>query len=310
MLTKEQRLRMLTPPQGKIDVVIDSDTFNEIDDQFAICYALHCPEKMDVKAIYAAPFFNHHSTSPGDGMERSYQEILKLLELSHMQREVYRGSEDYLENEETPRISYAAEDLRVRAMAYTPEKPLYVVALGAITNVASALLMNPAIAERMVVVWLGGHSLEWDSNKEFNMGQDVAAARVVYGSGVPLVMLPCLGVVSSFTISGPELDYWLKGQNDLCEYLAQNTIDEAEVYAKGRVWTRVIWDATAVAWLMNEDERFMRDRLISTPIPEYEHRWTLTEGGPLCRYVYFIRRDALFEDMFTRLRAHGKEAPQ
>lgn len=61
-------------------------------------------------------------------------------------------------------------------MEYTPEKPLYVVAIGAITNVASALLMRPEIKDRMVLVWLGGNSLEWPDNKEFNLFQDVAAA--------------------------------------------------------------------------------------------------------------------------------------
>ena len=36
MLTHEQRLAMLDTPSWPIDIIIDSDTFNEIDDQFAI----------------------------------------------------------------------------------------------------------------------------------------------------------------------------------------------------------------------------------------------------------------------------------
>ncbi len=301
MLTEKQRLSLLETPRGMVDVVIDTDAYNEIDDQFAVAYALRRPDKLNVRAIYAAPFLNHRSTSPADGMERSYQEIMKLLALTGETRDVYRGSDRYLPDEATPVLSPAAEDLSRRAMGYSPEKPLYVVALGAITNVASALLINPAIADRIVVVWLGGHALEWPDNREFNMQQDVAGARVVYQSGAPLVMLPCCGVVSAFATTGPELNHWLRGRNALCDYLVQNTVEEAESYAKGRVWSRVIWDVTAVAWLLNDGDCFMWGKLISTPVPECDHHWRITTDAPKCRYICAIHRDALFGDLFRRL---------
>ena len=84
------------------------------------------------------------------------------------------------------------------------KRQLYVIAIGAITNVSSALIMNPAIRDRIVLIWLGGHALNWPNNKEFNLYQDVAGARIVFGCCVPLVQLPCMGVVSAFTTSGPE----------------------------------------------------------------------------------------------------------
>ena len=87
----------------------------------------------------------------------------------------------------------------------------------------------------------------------------------------------------------------------MCDYLVQNTISEAERYAAGHVWSRVIWDVTAVGWLMNSDNRLMQDKLIPTPVPEYDHRWAMNPEGKLCRYVYSIKRDALFEDLFLRL---------
>lgn len=305
MLTTGQRLTMLEIPSGVIDVVIDSDTYNEIDDQFAISYALLSPERCNVQAIYAAPFFNHRSTSPADGMERSYQEIKRLLKLLNQKVRSFKGADSYLPDEETPVVSAASKDLARRAMKYSPEKPLYVVALGVITNVASALLLKPEIADRIVVVFLGGHSLDWPQNSEFNMRQDVAAARVVYGSGAPLVMLPCLGVVSTFTTTGPELDYWLRGKNPLCDFLIKNTVDEVKTYAEGKVWSRVLWDVTAVGWLLNDEHRFMHTRLIPTPIPEYDHHWGSAPLNPLCRYVYHINRDALLGDLFRKLTMGG-----
>jgi len=307
MLTTAQRLSMLDIPQGIIDVVIDSDTYNEIDDQFAISYALLSPERCSVQAIYAAPFLNHRSTSPADGMEKSYQEIQRLLALLGKDTPYFRGAPEYLPDEETHVRSAAAKDLAQRAMNYSPEKPLYVVALGAITNVASALLLNPAIADRIVIAFLGGHALDWPQNQEFNLGQDVAAGRVVYSSGAPLIMLPCLGVVSTFTTTGPELDYWLRGKNPLCDFLVKNTVDEVKTYAEGKVWSRVLWDVTAVGWLLNDEHRFLHSRLIPTPVPEYDHHWGSAPLNPLCRYVYHVNRDALLGDLFAKLVKGGME---
>ena len=52
-------------------MVLDTDTYNEIDDQFALVYALLCPEKLNVEAVYAALFTNDRSTGPGDGWRRA-----------------------------------------------------------------------------------------------------------------------------------------------------------------------------------------------------------------------------------------------
>ena len=300
-MTNEQRIKNLSVPQGKIDVVLDTDAYNEIDDQYAISYLLRSKEKLDTKAIYAAPFHNENSTGPKNGMEKSYDEILKLLELLGENKEVFRGSESFLSDENTPVISPAAKDLADRANSYSPEKPLYVVAIGAITNVASAILLNPAVAENTVVVWLGGHALHFHDTREFNMFQDVAAARVVMKSGVPLVLLPCMGVVSSFTISKPEIEYWLKGKSALADHLADYTVEVADSYAKGTAWTRCIWDVTAVAWLLNDSNRFMMSRLEHTPIPTYDNYYANNPNGHFMNYVYYIRRDALMTDLIRKI---------
>lgn len=300
-MTNEQRLKNLAVPEGKIDVVLDTDTYNEIDDQFALAYLLRSDDKLDTKAIYAAPFFNQHSESPADGMEKSYEEIKKVLSLMGEERRVFKGSDRYLPDESTPVPSPAAEDLIERARLYSPEKPLYVVAIGAITNVASALIKAPEIAENIVIVWLGGNARHYHDTKEFNMQQDIAAARVVMNSGTPFVQLPCMGIVSTFTVSAPELEYWLKDKNPLADYLARNTIKEAEAYASGKPWTRVIWDVTAVAWLINDKNRFMLSRTEKTRLPSYDHHYEEKDTGTDMRYVYHIWRDTLMEDLVNKL---------
>lgn len=258
-------------------------------------------DKLHLKALYAAPFDNRNVSGPAEGMERSYQEILHLLKLMKREVPVFRGSDAFLMNETTPVPSPVADDLVERAMQYTWENPLYVVAIGAITNIASALIVKPEIADRIVVVWLGGHTPEWPSNAEFNLRQDVAAGRVVLGSGAPLVLLPCLGVVHAFITTEPELNYWLRGKNELCDYLIDHTVETANTYARGKVWSRPIWDVTAIGWLLNGQDRFMLDKLIPTPIPEYDHHYAVDPRRPLCRMVYYIKRDALMGDLFDAL---------
>ena len=303
-MTNEQLLKNLQVPAGPIDVVLDTDTYNEIDDQFALSYLLRSGEKLTVKALCAAPFFNENSTSPEDGMERSYREIFNLLHLA--EREdlnpiVFKGSRTYLPDEHTPVDSPAARELVRLARGYSPEKPLFVVAIGAITNVASALLMDPAITDNVVIVWLGGHALEWPETGEFNMMQDVAAARVVFGSGAPVVQLPCMGVVDHFYATGPELRYWLGGKNALCDYLVAHTEEAANAYAAGKVWSRVIWDVTAVGWLLNDSNRLMEGRIIPAPLPQYDNHYSIDfTRHPSC-YVWCIHRDALMQDLIEKL---------
>ncbi|GHV14036.1 hypothetical protein FACS189491_09830 [Spirochaetia bacterium] len=295
-------LRRLRKPAGPVDVVIDTDTYNEIDDQFALAYLIKSGEKLRLKGIYAAPFFNQNSLSPEDGMEKSYNEIFNVLAL--MKREdlkalVKRGSGRYLPSETEAVDSPAARALAELAMKYSEDKPLYVIAIGAITNVASAILLKPEIKDRIVIVWLGGQALHWPDNKEFNLFQDVAAARIVFGCGAAVVQLPCMGVVSAFAASGPELEYWLRGKNELCDYLVDVTTKAAIHDSGDPAWTRPIWDVTAVAWLLDGD--YMLDRLEHSPIPQYDHHYSFDNRRHFIRYVYHINRDKLFEALFKKL---------
>ena len=298
-------MKNLERPKGKIDVVLDTDAYNEIDDQFAISYMLTYPEKLNVRGITAAPFLNEKSSSPADGMEKSYDEILKLLKLARkegMADIVYKGSTEYLPDEKTPVDSPAARFLAELANEYSPERPLYIAAIGAITNVASAFLMNPAMAENCVVVWLGGNaeSSPWQAS-EFNMMQDIAAARVIFGSGVPLVMLPCMGVVNVFATCRWELEHFLSGRGPLCDYLAKNTIQEAERVSAWKAWTRPIWDVTAIAWLVDENNMFMLEEKRPRFMPTYDKKYEYDRERGEFVYVYHIYRDALFTDLFGRL---------
>lgn len=303
-MTQIQLLKNLEVPNRRVDAVLDTDAFNEIDDQFAAAYLLRMPERVRVMGMTAAPFLNARSTSPADGMEKSYQELQKILTLAgrtDLLNRTFRGSDRFLPDETTPVQSDAAAYLAELSASYTAQEPLYIVAIGAITNVASAFLLRPEMKDCTVVVWLGGHSRAWIDTREFNMTQDVAAARVIFGCGVPLVQLPCIGVVDRFLTTRYELEHWLGGKNALCDYLVRNTVEEAEKYASGTPWSRVIWDVTAVAWLVNDNDRFLHTRLVPAPIPEYDDRYADAPERHLMRVADRVDRDTLFADLVRRL---------
>jgi inosine-uridine nucleoside N-ribohydrolase len=295
---RDALLARLEPPTGPVSMVLDTDTYNEIDDQFAVVYSL-LSDNLDVEAIYAAPFFNHRSEGPGDGMHRSYAEIMRLLERMGIEGQpVYHGSERYLGAPETPVHSAAAEDLIARAMA-PRDGPLYVLAIGAITNVASAILLEPAIVDRIVVVWLGGNPLYWPHSREFNLRQDVPAARVVFDCGAAVVHIPCRLVAEQLRTTLPEMFHYVKGRGAIGDYLYRIYEDFAEDhYAR----SKVIWDISTVAYL--NDPSWVPTEVRPSPVLLDDTTWGLVEEGrhPF-RTATEVHRDAVFGDLYRKLAA-------
>jgi purine nucleosidase len=302
-LTPEFLHQRLEPPQKPIRMVLDTDTYNEIDDQFAVAYALLSPEKIRIEAIYAAPFKNDRSDGPGDGMEKSYAEILRLLErLNHKPADfAYRGSTTYLTGRQSPESSPAAQDLIARALASPEDDPLYVAAIGAITNVASAILLEPEIIRRIVIVWLGGqpHSLHFAS--EFNLMQDPRASQTIFDCGAPLVQIPCLGVSSHLLTTVPELEGALKGRNPISDFLFERFCEYHEDHF---AWAKEIWDISALAYLLDSD--WVPSRITPSPILTDDLTWQQPPGGRhAVREAWFVKRNPIFRDLFLKLQRSG-----
>ena len=298
-LSESQRITMLQPPVKKpVSMVLDTDTYNEIDDQFAVVYALISPE-LQVEAIYAAPFKNIRSSSPGDGMGKSYEEILRVLGKLGISPAAFafKGSRNFIADVTKPEKSPAALDLIMRAKKHSPQNPLYVVAVGAISNVANALLLDPSILPHIVVVWLGGNGHHWPHQREFNYRQDLKAARVIFDSGVPFVQLPCTPIVTHFTTTVPEMEKDVGGQGAIGDYLLEIFKDYREDHFG---WSKVLWDMTAVAWVINA--RWLPSDLVHSPIVTDNYTFSFDQSRHLIRVVNFIKRDPIYRDFFTKLK--------
>lgn len=303
-ISEGQRIEMLKHPDSKpVRMVLDTDTGNEIDDQFALVYALISPE-LDVQAVYAAPFTNNRSSGPADGMEKSYEEILRIL--SRLEKSpdgfAFKGSSAYLSDLKNPERSPAALDLVERAKKSSPKDPLYVAAVGAITNVANAILIDPTIIQNIVVVWLGGNGHNWPNQKEFNFRQDLKASRIIFDCGVPFVQLPCTPVVTHFATTVPEMERYVAGRGAIGDYL----LKIFKEYRKDHFgWSKVLWDMTAVAWII--DDKSLPSDLVHSPIVTDNYTFSFDPSRHLIRTVNFVQRDPIFRDFFTKLDKQAKK---
>jgi purine nucleosidase len=298
-LPDDLRLGRLATPRDKVRVVIDTDTYNEIDDQYALAYALLAPERIELEALYAAPFQNDRAGSAAEGMEKSHEEILRLLERLDVSPEglVHRGSTSFLRGVDEPERNAAVDDLIERALASPDDDPLYVVAIGAITNVTSAMLIEPRIIEHIVVLWLGGHALHWPHNREFNLHGDVLAAQVALDSGVPFVRFPCAGVTTHLRTSPPEVARYVEGQGAIGDYLAETFYDYDPQQKPG--WSKVIWDIVTIAYLV--DATWTPSDIVHTPILTDQLTWSFDDSRHLMRSVNYVKRNEIFGDLFRRL---------
>ena len=291
----------------KPPVILDTDTYNEIDDQFAVCYMNLAKDKIDLRGFTAVPFFVHtfgtgtgRSTDADDGMEKSYDEIVKLQKLMNDESvPVYKGSRSFMVDPETPVKSEAAEFIIEESKKFDN---LTVIGIGAATNIASALLLDPTLADRINVVWLGANEYDCPDYKEFNLLQDINAVRCLYASKVPLTQVPCLSVASRLKISVPRLRSYLKDCGPLGDYLAEIFEDYVARYDYAE--NKVIWDIAAVAVLINPEAV----KLAKAP------RYAVKEDGDWDRknilgkmtVVSDLDTEAIFEDVFSRVRRNNR----
>jgi len=292
------------PKAGRLRVVLDTDTYNEIDDQYALAYSLMSPERISLEAIYAAPFVNNRSKSAAEGMGKSYEEILRLLNFfSHVDKSIaHLGSDRFFGRKDRPVDSPAARDLIERALK-PGDGPLYVLTIGGPVNVSSAILMEPKIKEKIVVVWLGGTPSYWPSATEFNLRQDVIASQVLFDSGVPLVQIPTKNVAEHLRTTTPELDQHMRGRSRLGDYLYGQFLQYFAIRTKGRnegfPYSKVIWDISAVAWLNNP--KWVPSEIVPSPVLTDDMHWQSAAGRHNIRVANNVDRDSVFNDLFLRL---------
>lgn len=349
MLDNELMKERLAEPKGISRLLIDTDAANEIDDQFALAWALLSPESVAIEAITAEPYsFAHHRSellnieetmarggqteeyfvggfqgwvtrlhaqgrrvsdlefvNPARGMELSYEEINRIYDKLGMasQGKVFRGAPRYMDAADQPVQSEAVDVIIDCAKSGT--SPLYIAALGCVTNIASAILRAPEIRENIVVVWTSAYpSFSPHCNRpSLNLVQDVHASRIIFDSGVPHVYLPGYHVGAQLKISYPEMEQYIRQSGAIGAYLfhlyENNPLHDMFAINDTQRRTWVIWDIINIAWLINPD--WVPTTLTTSPVLDDELFWNKNDKRHLMREAHDVQRDEIFLALYDTL---------
>lgn len=279
----------------KINVILDTDTYNECDDQFALSYLIKSQDKFNIEAITVAPYSHkNRNISVKEGQELSYNEILKICKWLNFDatNKVFKGSMGYLQNgytENNPAVNKIIE-------IALKNRKTYILAIGAITNVALAIKKEPKIINKIEIIWLGGNELGYKDNLEYNFRQDIQAVREVFESKVKLTILPCKNVVSDLQIDINTLKNNLENKSELCNYLIKRFYNDGY---HGVQEKRVIWDIAVIAYMINKN--WFETKEISCPNIREDSSYELNDNRHTINFTTKLDRDKIYNNLFKKL---------
>lgn len=282
------------PDKKRLRVIIDTDAACEADDPFAIAHAL-ISRKLEVRAILA-----EHFDIPGS-MEKSHAEIITVLEAMKIKVPVFRGEPGRLSGLKEDDLSPAAGFLIEEALR-NDNKPLFVLCMGAITNIAAAIRKCPEITGKMTVVWIGGHDPELRNpdHREFNSGNDIDAANLVVSSGVSFWQIPN-NVYSTMLIGIAEIQKKILPCGKIGKHLFKNLVDynmsPHAGWTAGESWSLGDSPAVGVALEPNCGKYVMRE----APIFNEDTSYRFEKGRPLIRVYTSINSRFIIEDFISKL---------
>ena len=256
---KEFYRYVLNYKKDKINLILDTDTYNECDDQFALSYLIKSKGLFNIEAITVAPYSHtKRDLTVRDGQELSYNEILKICNWLNFDtnNKVFKGSMDYIQN------GYDEKNDAVNKIIEIALKnnKTYILGIGAITNIALAIKKEQKIVNKIEIIWLGGNELGYEDNLEYNFRQDVEAVKIVFESKVKLTILPCKEIVSELRIDINTLKKYLENKSELCNYLIERFYNDGY---HGVQESRVIWDISVIAYMINK--KWFETEQISCP---------------------------------------------
>ncbi|MBM7570585.1 nucleoside hydrolase [Aquibacillus albus] len=286
------------PEHKKLRLIINTDAKNEADDQFAIVHALLTP-KFDIKGIIAAHFGERKSDR---SMEDSYDEIEKLLGLMDLQSEVnvVKGAPKAMPGEETSVMSDGAQLIIDEAMK-DDSKPLYVIFLGPITDLACAYLQEPKIADKLTAIWIGG-GVYPEGDREFNLSNDISAANVILKSAIPLWQVP-KNVYRMVKVGIAELEHRIRPHGEIGNYLFEQLAE----YNHSPYWRNpwgdswCLGDSPAVSLLIDDHPFHYEEKDAPLVTEDMCYVSGASNSSRKIRVYNYIDSRFTLEDMFAKI---------
>ena len=214
---------------------------------------------------------------------------------------IYSGAERALTDTRTPQISQGAKLIVEEAMK-EDDRPLFITFMGPLTDMASALLMEPAIAKRVTVIWIGGGPYP-EGSPEFNFGNDIHGANVVFSSQVEVWQVP-KNVYEMMPVSFAELSYRVAPHGAIGRYLFDQLIEHSyedgprkSGFRTGETW--VLGDNPSIGLILYE-HRFEFD-WVAAPYITGEMRYVHTGLNRPIRVYRNIDSRLILEDMYAKI---------
>lgn len=234
-------------------ILIVSDAKNEADDQYAIVHSLLTPRFRLVGMV--ASHFDGKKTN-----QLSYDEMIKIATLTNTlgNYPIKLGVDVKLtENQINPT---EGSNLIIREALKEEIDPLYIVCIGALTDVAAAISINPEIVGRFTLIWVGGGRYPIGSH-EANLNHDILAANIVFSSNVELWQIPS-SAYKTMLVSTAELQLKISKVNRLGKYLYEELIEFANDNFEKKAWINrecwVLGDSAAIGVLLDEQKGFYK----------------------------------------------------
>lgn len=317
----------LAPP--RVRVIADNDFSGDPDDLYQLVHHLLSPA-VDVRLVVASHLAPGDPFDPGPGSAANalarVHELLDVMGLDASDADVEGGNRVVLGADEalldttTPRDSQAARAIIAEAMR-DDDRPLYYCAGGGLTDVASAYLLEPAIAERMMLVWIGGPEHAGVAlpppgveSPEYNLKIDVNAARVVFNdSTLPLWQVP-RDVYRQCLVSDIELRERVLPHGPVGKFL-YDALRRVNRFALGHTGgypeTYALGDSPLVLFTALQSH-FQPDPSSSTyvlraaPVVDERGETHLRETGRTIRVYTQVDVRLMFEDMFGKIAAFAR----
>lgn len=302
---KQWNYKFEVPDQKKVRVIVHTDCKNEADDQYALAHHLMTP-KFIMKGIIAG-HFNRMSKRWGEGhtAQASLEEIHKVLELMDLKEvcPVVKGSEYPLTEDGTAIWSEGVQLIIDEAMR-EDKHPLFVAFQGAITDLASAILLEPRICGRMTAIWIGGGAYP-EGGWEFNLYQDITAANVVMHSQMPVWQIP-VDVYEQMDVTFAELEDRVQPCGAIGDYLFRQVMEFSgshpeNPWPNGESWC--LGDSPSVYVLLERDSKTSIYDEIEAPVISCEDMtYSFGEKNRKIRVYHRLNGRMVLEDFYAKLK--------
>ncbi len=293
---QSQTSPMPDPDLTTIPVVLSTDIGNEIDDQWALTHLLLDP-RIDLLAVLSA----QAPSLPPPSARATFRVLstsLAHLSAHQPQPPTFEGSSDALPNTATPQPSPAATALIDISRQFSAEHPLNVVAIGAPTDVASAILLDPSITHRIRVIQMG--FVNEQGNDEYNILNDPHAEQVLLKADVPLVIGPASTCRANLTMSYEHARSLLADRGSIGAWLWSDfqtwyyrVVKPLRVNDFSKPW--IIWDEITTAYLLGFTEQH------TAPAPVMSDAVAFTGSNPnhTVTWITHVDSERLWQSLAT-----------